>query len=200
MFIKKYDVVAKQPLQAVPYAKVAGTVAPGGLPAMPPGTIVAFGGDLNHLPKGWLLCDGNALNAYDNNQQYLKLFQAIDINWGFGDNRSGSFNLPTLQGYFLRGASNGSTYSADPDADKRKTSWGVTVGGVVGSYQGDALQQHNHNWNVGSGTPDDPNHNNDVYGRIDANNISIATTGATNCNVSSETRPRNAAVNYIIKY
>ena len=48
--------------------------------------------------KDWLPCDGRELDI----GLYSALFAAIGIAWG-GDVKKGKFNLPDLQGYFLRG-------------------------------------------------------------------------------------------------
>src|SRR3954467_12625321 len=63
---------------------------------VPPGTIVAYGGDT--APPGWLICDGAKVSRVE----YANLFAAIKINWGQGNNVD-TFTLPDLRGRFLRG-------------------------------------------------------------------------------------------------
>ena len=72
----------------------------------PPGTIMAFAG--NSTPSGFLLCDGSAVSR----TTYADLFAAIGTTWGSG-NGSTTFNLPNLNGYWLKGSSTaGSSVSA----------------------------------------------------------------------------------------
>lgn len=72
----------------------------------PPGTIMAFAG--NSTPSGFLLCDGSSISR----TTYADLFAAIGTTWGSG-NGSTTFNLPSLNGYWLKGSSTaGSSISA----------------------------------------------------------------------------------------
>ena len=50
-------------------------------------------------PAGWLLCDGSAVLR----STYVALFTVIGTTWGAGDG-STTFNVPRLQGAFLRGS------------------------------------------------------------------------------------------------
>lgn len=61
------------------------------------GTIRAFAG--NHIPEGWLPCDGRALSR----NEYTTLFQLMGTTWGSGDGVS-TFNLPDLRGRVLVGS------------------------------------------------------------------------------------------------
>jgi hypothetical protein len=175
----------------------------------PPGTIVAFGGQTNKIPSGWLLCDGRSFNQSD----YPRLFSAISTNWG-STNSSVSFNLPDLRGMFLRGVNltRADSYQ-DPDKNLRSGSVGGNSANLVGSLQTNALQ--NVTGNVGefnsfaalSGGASGPfaitNHvktgqgipggYSDWHDRITFDLSRVART-------STETRPNNAYVNYIIKY
>jgi microcystin-dependent protein len=177
----------------------------------PPGTIVAFAG--TNIPSGWLLCDGRGLAQ----SAYPRLFSAISTNWG-STNLAASFNLPDLRGMFLRGVNGTRLDGAGPnlfDADANsRTNWTRgNLGNAVGSVQLDALQ--NLTGTVGSfdnyaaikGTTDGAfyrNYNvgklggigsgaNDQYDEVKLDASKVART-------STETRPRNAYVNYIIKY
>jgi len=83
--------------QSVPYAKMA-TYATNALNGVPPGTIVAWGG--NSLPEGgWLWCDGHEYAIAD----YPNLYKAISRN--FGGPSATTFNVPETRGMFLRGVS-----------------------------------------------------------------------------------------------
>jgi len=185
-FTNSYDPLAKQAFQAVPYAKVAGTVS--GNSGLLSGAIVAFGGDSAHIPKGWLLCDGRELDATDS--RYINLFKAIGYNWGTSDNAT-KFNIPDTRGLFLRGVNNGS--GNDPDVADRTNNKGGNTGDKVGSYQVDEIKTHTHDFSA-------------VRYRGGNGNISESGTGSylnlggtTTSSGGNETRPKNVYVNYIIK-
>jgi hypothetical protein len=72
------------------------------LRAGPTGTIVAFGGAVETVPHGWLVCDGRSLARAD----YPQLFEAIKYKFG-GDPSKESFELPDLRGRFPLGAGTG---------------------------------------------------------------------------------------------
>lgn len=164
---------------------------------VPVGTIVPFGGIKENIPNGWRLCDGSTLSK----NEYPALFDAIGFLWG-GDGIS-QFKLPDLQGYFLRGANNNT--GADPDAGARTFKDGTPFqfGQVPGSYQIDAFQGHRHSvyysmcFLGGSANID-----NGSWGTFAFSNdpIGDAISGSYGAiRQSIETRPKNAAVNYIIK-
>jgi microcystin-dependent protein len=155
---------------------------------VPPGTIVAFGGEI--VPEGWLLCDGSSLSR----AQYAPLFAAIKSSWGEGDGQT-TFNVPDLRGVFLRGVAHKS--GRDPNRDERTADKpGSAKGDAVGSFQGDQVKNHGHQ---------------SVYPNFVAvgvagggaiiNYAAGATTVATQGTApnGAETRPINAYVNYIIK-
>ena len=159
------------------------------------GTISAYGG--NTAPTGWLLCDGTAVSQ----TTYADLFAVIGCNFGCS---GGNFNLPDLRGRFLRGRDGGAL--RDPDSGTRTAmSTGGNTADNVGSLQVDGFQGHFHSMNfyllpvVSSGT----------YG-FGGGGQSIATASPTSSPVSdgsngipritSETRPVNAYVNWIVKY
>lgn len=138
-FTQSYDPLAKQAMQAVPYAKVAYTSIYGGTP---PGSVIAFAGDTAHVPVGWELCDGRAHNV--NDPKYVNLFNAIGYHWGTL-NGGTQFLLPFTLGLFLRGATNGNINKDDPDASSRTpVTTGASAGDMVGSYQGDGFANHQH--------------------------------------------------------
>ncbi len=171
---------------------------------VPPGTVSAFAGHTNVIPDGWLLCDGRALSS----GPYPRLYAGISTNWGSGYTltgsntwqKSGDFNLPDLRGMFLRGV-NGSRSDAfaDPDVSLRtNTAPAGSASNMVGSVQADQLVQHNHK------IPYGPNNSGGANAVIDS---SVGSTGPfrpmgqTSYDTGgNETRPKNAYVNYIIKY
>jgi hypothetical protein len=159
------------------------------------GIVVAFAS--TRVPEGWELCDGRMLNK--NDPRNRDLFEVIGTIHG-GD-ANPNFQLPDYRGLFLRGVDLGA--GRDPDAGSR-TPPGVkntgNPGPQIGSVQGDMYALHGHStpgWHLqgdnGSGfdgagfeTNSDRNH---------PWSHPYATNGAG----GSETRPKNAYVNYIIK-
>ena len=165
------------------------------------GTVSAYAGASDNLPGGWLLCDGSEVSR----DEYPRLFAAIGTAHGDG---ATTFNLPDYRGMFLRGVDNGA--GNDPDGEDR----------TIGSIQDSAIETHGHEI-------DDPGHRHDNimtwwvdaaagarvtgghnYTRssptrnfpVEPSVTGITVTAPTGANVSTETRPVNSAVNYIIKY
>jgi microcystin-dependent protein len=73
-----------------------------------PGMIAPFAGYLTKIPYGWFPCDGRALKSVD----YPALFAIIGTTYGNGSSGAGAgggtdFNLPNLNGQFIRGANEG---------------------------------------------------------------------------------------------
>lgn len=142
---------------------------------VPAGTVLPFAGDT--APTGWAICNGDPVSRTD----YAELFTAIGELWGVGDG-STTFNLPDMRGQFLRGLD--TTEGVDPDFATR----------IVGSSQVDEFKNHQHNTfygGIGGGNqyPEDPYISNQLAGTAHA----VSSSGG------AETRPKNVAVNYIIK-
>ncbi len=196
--------VATQSLLAVPYAKaserasVAEKVTDGGN-GVPVGSIIPFAGPSENIPDGWLLCDGTTYSA----AEYAELYQAIGTYWG---GTTSNFKVPDLRSMFLRGANANRT---------------------VGVYEGQSIQSHNHNLSSNGRTNSAGGHTHDMIGNnggggglrrnftFDGNNNneihdvkkikmggthSHTLSGRTENAGSTETRPVNMSVNYIIKY
>jgi microcystin-dependent protein len=176
--------------------------------AVPPGTMLTFGG--NTVPAGYLLANGSAVSR----AAYSALFSAIGTTYGAGDG-STTFNLPDARGVFLRGLDNGR---------------GLDSGRALGSYQADKFASHSHavidsthghalydpghehpttGAFAGIGNVSGPLNNGGSYAtgsnRSDrtytnavvqnsSSNISLGNTGA------NESAPKNMATNIIIKY
>jgi microcystin-dependent protein len=172
-----------------------------------PGSVVAYAGVVAsnaQPPAGWLLCDGSSVSR----TQYAALFAAIGTSAGAGDG-SGTFNLPDYRGLFLRGFDQGN--GADPNGAARTAmNAGGNTGDEVGTVESDAFASHAHSVtdpghthtyvaaNLGQGangggatfpTNIATNHTT----QVSPTGITIQPTGG------SETRPKNAAVNYLIK-
>lgn len=143
--------------------------------AQPAGVVEAFAGVVANIPDGWLLCNGAELEI----ARYPRLFAAIGTTWG--DPGAGLFQLPDLRGEFIRGLDNGR---------------GIDTGRVLGSAQAQAIQAHTH------GILQNGNDNMQPLGstpnyRPGADTSLSGVTGSTG---GAETRPRNIAMNYIIRF
>lgn len=165
---------------------------------VPIGTIVAFGGPESCIPDGWLFCNGDVLNS----SEYEELYNTIGTRWG-GDGNT--FRIPDLRGRFLRGLDKSG--KVDRDVSSRIALFpGGSFGAEIGTYQNDALQGHLHENSgmymastvPGSGIGVDgegPNLGIQTFNLYP--NISDGINGVPR--VTGETRPVNAAVNYIIR-
>ncbi len=154
--------------------------------SLPAGTILMFGGSIATVPDGFLACFGASLVR----TEYVDLFSAIGTAWGAVD--STHFNAPDLRGRFLRGVDHGQ--GVDPDVSSRTAiATGGNTGDNVGSVQDDENKEHNHDYVVRSGA---------------GGSIVVTTWGAyegtqnyqTLNSGGNESRPKNAFVEYIIKY
>ena len=170
---------------------------------IPPGTIVAYGGTTT--PTGWLICNGSTVSRTGN----AALFAAIGTSYGNGDG-STTFHLPDFRGRFLRGLDGAA--GRDPNAGTRAISNpGGNSGNAVGSLQTDAFQGHWHQVQENGTTGSLGNTNGTNSGSTNmaamglglplyASGLLTDTVNATGTpRISSETRPVNVYVNYIIK-
>ncbi len=142
---------------------------------VPVGTVITL--STENVPEGFLECNGAEISR----TTYSRLFDVIGETYGAGDG-STTFNLPDLRGEFIRGWDNGR---------------GVDSGRTFASWQADELKEHTHisyqyidNDDGGSTTSceNGNGHHDWNYGR---------TTSATG---GPETRPRNIALMFVIKY
>jgi microcystin-dependent protein len=161
---------------------------------VPVGSVIAFAG--TSAPTNYKICDGSSLSR----SEYAKLFSAIGTAHGAPD--ADSFNLPDYRGRFLRGV-DGSAGN-DPDkATRTAMATGGSTGNNVGSVQSDAFQGHWHNINrsdtLNAGGTQIANGSGSVSADTYVKNpVTDGVNGVPR--TSSETRPKNAYVNYIIKY
>jgi microcystin-dependent protein len=166
---------------------------------VPEGSIQAYAG--TSIPTGWLDADGSAINR----TTYQRLFNAIGTTWGVGDG-STTFNLPDLQGAFLRG-----TGSHDTETKADGTAF---TGPSVGSFEDDQMQQIT-GFAVTGVTGVFSNSGGALTGSGAVGIIPAVQAGGGNNTISfdsanstaqggsrtgDETRPFAAGVKYIIKY
>ena len=161
---------------------------PRSLDGSPVGEITAFGGQTNKVPSGWLLCDGRAVSQ----TRYRALYDVVGDSWGPGDTNT-TFNLPDLRGQFLRGVDLDA--DVDPDVGLRTNRVTTALQSGAGGYQGDAFKGHDHSeeGNVSTGLKA-------AYGASHNHTLWISGSRRTGIEGGNETRPKNAAVNFIIKY
>ncbi len=160
----------------------------------PVGTIIAYAGDT--APTGWALCNGQTISR----STYSTLYSVIGNRFGYGDN-STTFHVPDFRGQFLRGRDGGA--ARDPDrASRTAMNTGGATGDAVGSVQADAFASHSHPYNdiffsESGGTITVTS--NKGSGDSDSDNKGYEIARTTSTTGSSETRPDNAYVNFIIK-
>lgn len=181
-------VFSNEKLQAVPYAIHAQN-------GVPTGSIMPFIGTV--APNGWLLCDGSAFTDNASNANLKALL--------------GSTTTPNLKAMFLRGAGDGN----------------AKVGPALKAVQQDDIASHLHAVNITTTTDGLHNHTNGGYTQLLVSNSydtgrdvdttngepgirtsaamlangnhSHTVSGNTASTGTTETRPINYGVNYIIK-
>ena len=145
-----------------------------GLSIVPAGCVMAFAGAT--IPDGWLKCNGDGIPNSSGTVQgktanFSPLYSIIGA------------NLPDLRGYFVRGLD-----------DNRK----IDLGRQLRTSQDDTFRDHSHN--VGSAIPGGVG---DQSGTI-AFRVGVVgqirSTGGASVGEGTETRPKNVALHYIIKY
>lgn len=169
---------------------------------LPVGSLVAFAGEKGGVPEadGWMLCDGRELAV----SAYPALHTAIGRAWGGAENGA-TFRLPDLRGRFVRGVN----YDADgpmrdPDRDLRVASAeGGGKGNAVGTLQEDLAGPHTHPL-VGASDAVGQGLGAEVLRFYatkipDAEAPMVRNDGVIQPGMGSETRPRNVAVNWIIR-
>ena len=160
---------------------------------IPTGSIYAYLG--TNDPPGWVIMDG-VVRTNNADGRYNAL-NTLSI--GSGGSGTSSYTPPNYKGAFLRGAGTHSTSTSH-------------VSAALGASQTDEIQSHNHGVN-------DPGHSHvstyayEIFnsdgidtetggdgGSSSNNRTNFNTTGITlNANGSSETRPDNYSVNWILK-
>jgi len=166
---------------------------------VPAGAVQAFA--MNTAPSGWLACNGGAVSR----ATYAALFAAISTTYGTG-NGSTTFNVPDLRGYFVRGSGTNSD---------------GTAAGTFGAKQADALKSHTHT--ASSNTTGAHAHFQSIstvgfggtgfgmtgfqgYDGFAPANLATQNAGnhshaiTVNATGDTETRPKNIAMLYCIKF
>ena len=207
----------RRSIGAVPFAVRADN-------GVPPGTIISWGGDVaNGVPGGWLLCDGRGVGSAD----YPELFRSIGRGWGNGTSRCPAgaacdFNLPDLRGTFLRGVDAGAGRDPAGGRDRGASQAGGNVGDNVGSVQDWSTARpriplqtdnpaHSHSIGMELDGARVGAHLDYVSGPGNTSHLGSAgfgqgSTGETTHSHTvtgggdAETRPFNAAVNFLVKY
>ena len=189
------NVLSESVVLGVPVAEVAKVALTAHI-EFPAGAIISFAGPVEKIPAGWLPCDGQAYNQAD----YPELFAAIGTYWG--GPAPETFNVPDLRGVVLRGV-NGSSADAfsDPNNSSRVSRYaGGAFGNSVGSFQADEFKSHKHQWNYGwEGDDSGTGGSYHEFTFTQANTIPEAQQPVM-LSGGSETRSKNAYVNFIIKY
>jgi microcystin-dependent protein len=190
-------------------ALIAGTVpqtafAPSVI-LVPTGAVMPFA--MNAVPTGWLAADGT---EYSKTGIYATLFSAIQTTYGETNGAGGAgtthFRVPDLRGYFIRGAGTNSD---------------TTAAGTFGARQADSVISHTHS---GTTAGDYPDHAHGYSAPTNANargggststtvgGVAANTGGATarhqhdfttssqSPGGATETRPKNIALLYCIKF
>jgi len=139
----------------------------------PTGAVISFAGGT--APEGYLMCDGSPVAR----SLYPDLFDVIGCDFGDGNGYS-TFNLPDLRGEFIRGLDQGR---------------GIDENRCLGSSQEQSIQSHSHPIDSGPAS----SVSNRPGGGNRANNSDVSQTRSFPADPKSETRPRNVALNFIIK-
>lgn len=135
------------------------------------GSVIAYA--RNSAPIGYMKCNGAAVSR----TTYARLFSIIGTTFGVGDG-STTFNLPDLRGEFIRGWDDGR---------------GVDTGRAFGSAQADELKQHSHVMRGAQCL-------NGTGARAMTEGASTMYDTNTQSTGGTETRPRNVALLYCIKF
>lgn len=150
---------------------------------VPTGTVLPISTDYTEPPEGYLHCNG----AYVSVDVYNRLYSVIGTTYGSLTLINGigwAFKLPDLRGEFIRGL----------DAGR-----GVDASRALGSSQTHQLQDHSHVFRFAPNAPGSGGITISASaGAVDS--VGQFINAAINANVGAETRPRNIALPYFIKY
>ena len=164
---------------------------------VPPGAVLPFA--MNVVPSGWLAANGAAVSR----TLYPALFASIGTLYGAGDG-STTFALPDLRGYFVRG---------------QGTNADGTAAGTFGTKQTDSFSSHGHSASsdiqgshvhsykdkyISGGFNQTASSGGAQYAATETKNTepggSHSHTITVNAEGGTETRPKNIAMLYCIKF
>lgn len=161
------------------------------LPAVagvPTGSISAFGGTT--VPAGWLECNGAAVSR----TTYAALFSVIGTAHGAGDG-STTFNVPDLRGEFVRGWDHGRGVDPSRALGSSQADSVQNITGSIGMTKGIEQPTASGAFQANFVDVDIANH----AGGTQTSNGEFSFDASRVARTSSETRPRNIAMMYIIK-
>ncbi|MEM9556172.1 MAG: phage tail protein [Acidobacteriota bacterium] len=153
--------------------------------------------------QGWMVCDGRSLEV----AKYPALYGVLGTLYGQGDEGAGTFKIPDCRGLFLRGVDSGA--GMDPDTSDRTAPDGQGTAAGVGSVQCDAVIKHVHSYEAAPppSSPGQQGKSATIPGTptetgppAEPGSVSVAPPNGIEVRTSSETRPRNIAVWYLIKF
>jgi microcystin-dependent protein len=182
---------------------------------VPAGAVQAFA--MNSAPSGWLAANGSTIGsassgATNASADYSALFTVLWDNWtntllpilnsaGAASTRGASASadfaankrlpLPDLRGYFVRGVGVAGQNGTNSDG---------TASGTFGAKQADALETHTHTVSNGKNVNTlEPASGSSGFNQV-WNGFTTATTSGPSTGASTETRPKNIALLYCIKF
>lgn len=142
------------------------------------GVVLPFAGAV--APNGWLLCQGQAVSR----TTYAHLFAVLGTTYGAGDG-STTFNVPDLRDEFIRGTSATRALGAKEQATKIPTVY-LEANNIKAPYTGGNFYPEHDDGYENSNTQTKP--------------IALNGSGASgNYHTHFKVRPRNIALNHIIK-
>ena len=166
------------------------------------------------VPTGYKECNGDAVSR----TTFSALFAVIGTQYGAGDGSS-TFNLPDLRGEFVRGFDNGKGTDSGRSIGQFQAEDNKAHNHSASSSSTQSQSSHNHQYNIShvttasvtqrtAGIADQRMCLIDITGashpagttRTANANLGGISTTTTIANAGSESRPRNIAMMYIIKF
>ena len=157
--------------------------------AVPVGAVNTFA--MSAAPTGWLSCDGSLVSR----TTYSTLFTVVGTTYGAGDG-STTFKMPDLRGEFVRGWDD----SRGVDTGRAfgsAQSWAIE--NIVGTFTDIRVRLNSIFTATGAFTGSTGASSGDS-GAGGANTVNFAFDASNVVNTATETRPRNIALLYCIKY
>jgi microcystin-dependent protein len=163
--------------------------------AVPAGFVWPYAGSI--APTGWLECNGAAVSR----ETYAALFAAIGTTFGVG-NGSTTFNVPDTRGEFIRGWDHDRGIDANRDLGSAQLDALQNITGTFVSrsyeYSGDAFTRAT--TGAFSSTMAGGNNDSIAQGTVERTYTTVHFDASEVARTGDETRPRNVAFMYCIKY